>query len=205
MLFTRDLTTILLLTAAFFLAIAFHEANHAFVAMALGDDTPRRHGRLSLNPIRHIDPLGLLVFIFAGVGWGWTPVSPWKLRPDPRIGSALVAVAGPLANLALAFLCSAPLRAGVSMSPLLYQFLFVAASLNLLLFVLNLLPIPPLDGFTVLLGILPPQLAESVRQLERVGPGLIFVLLFVSAILDIDVLRPLFVPMAGLLGLSNLR
>lgn len=207
MLFNPSLNpvTLVLLTLAFLIAVAFHEANHAFVATALGDDTPRRHGRLTLNPIRHIDPLGILMFAMAGVGWGWTPVSPWKLRPNPRVGSALVAAAGPIANLLMAYVLSVPLRAGVSLHPLVHQFLFVAVSLNLLLFVFNLLPIPPLDGFSVLVGLLPAGPAEALRQVERVGPGLILVLFFLSAVVGIDVLRYIFVPVASAFGLPALR
>lgn len=205
MLFTQDLTTMVFLTLAFLLGVAFHEANHAVVATALGDDTPRRHGRLTLNPLRHIDLIGTITFVLAGVGWGWTPVSPWKLRPDPRIGGALVAVAGPLANLLLAFLLSIPLRAGIDVSPTLRHFLLVATTLNLLLFTLNLLPIPPLDGFTVLLGLLPSSMAASLQQLERVGPGLIFLLLFLSGILGLNVLGIFFGPVARAFGLPGLR
>lgn len=205
MLFTRDPLTLVLLTAAFLVAVAFHEANHAFMATALGDDTPRRHGRLTLNPIRHIDLMGILMFAVAGVGWGWTPVTPWKLRPNPRLGSALVAGVGPLANLVLAFVLSLPLRMDLGMPPLLHQFLFVAVSLNLLLFVFNLLPIPPLDGFSVLVGLLPAQPAEALRQLERVGPGIILVLFFLSSIVGLDFLRYLYVPVAAAFGLPGLR
>src|SRR5207248_1445661 len=147
MLFSRnfDLTTLLLMTLSFALAIYVHEGNHALIATALGDDTPRRAGRLSFNPLRHIDRTGLVLFVLAGFGWGWTPVNPRNLRPDARIGSAIVAGAGPVANLALSFLLSLPLRAGIAMPPLLHQFLVAAVVINLILFVLNLIPIPPLD------------------------------------------------------------
>lgn len=200
-----DLTRLLLLTAAFLVAVAFHEANHAFVATALGDSTPRQAGRLSLNPMRHIDPMGILFFIMVGVGWGWTPVNPANLRPNPRLGSALVAIAGPAANLALAFLFSAPLRADVAMPSLLHQFLFVATSLNLLLFVFNLLPIPPLDGFSFLVGVLPRNLSEALHRLERVGPGIILVLFFAAQFLGVDLIGPVFVPVARAFGLAGLR
>ena len=200
-----DLNTILLMTCAFILAVSFHEANHAFVATALGDDTPRRHGRLTLNPLRHIDPLGIIFFVLAGVGWGWTPVSPWKLRPNPKIGSALVAIAGPISNLVLAVVLSAPLRLDLNVAPLVHQFLFLACSLNLLLFVFNLLPIPPLDGFSVLVGVLPAKSAEALRQLERVGPGLLLVLFFLSSFMGFNVIQMLFGPVARAFGLPGLR
>lgn len=200
-----DLTVIILLTLAFVAAIAVHEANHALVATALGDDTPRRHGRLSLNPMRHIDLTGLVIFVLAGVGWGWTPVNPQNLRPNPRAGNALVAGAGPLANLALAVALSLPLRAELPMPFLVHQFLFLAVGLNLLLFVFNLLPIPPLDGFTVLVGVLPRRLGLRVKQLERYGIGLILAFLFLPSLLGIDVFSWIFAPVSRAFGLASLR
>lgn len=200
-----NLTRIVLLTLAFIVAIVVHEANHAVVATALGDDTPRRHGRLSLNPMRHIDLTGLVVFVIAGVGWGWTPVTPGNLRPNPRIGYALVAAAGPLANLLLATLFSVPLRAHVDLPPLVQQFLFTAVALNLLLFVLNLLPVPPLDGFSVLLGVLPDSLAAPLKQLERYGIGLILLVLLLLPMLGVDVIQVLFTPISRAFGLPGLR
>ncbi|HEY3116049.1 MAG TPA: site-2 protease family protein [Chloroflexota bacterium] len=205
MLFYRDPLTILFLTAAFFIAVAFHEANHAFVATALGDDTPRRAGRLTLNPMRHVDRFGLLMFVLAGFGWGYTPVTPSNLRPNPRLGYAIVAAAGPLANLVIAFVLSAPLRMGLPMNPLLHQFLLVAISLNLLLFVLNLLPIPPLDGFSVLLGLVGRPLAERLRQLEQMGPGILIAMIVLSSFVGIDVLGFIYRPVAALFGLPGLR
>jgi Zn-dependent protease len=207
-LFAHDLTTLALATLAFIVAVSLHEANHAFVATALGDDTPRRYGRLSLNPLRHLDPLGVLMFILAGVGWGSTPVSPWKLRPSPRVGSALVAAAGPLANLMLAYLFSLLLRAGAvapPLPPLVHEFLVVAVALNLLLFVFNLLPLPPLDGFSVLLGLVPEPLAAPLKQLERLGPGPILLLLLLIPLTGINVIQMLFAPVAAAFGLSGLR
>jgi Zn-dependent protease len=203
--FTTLLITVLFMTAAYVMAIYVHEGNHALVATALGDDTPRRAGRLSFNPLRHVDRTGLIIFVIAGFGWGWTPVNPRNLRPDPRIGNALVAAAGPLANLALAFALSLPLRAGAELPPLLHQFLFLAAALNLLLFVLNLIPIPPLDGFTVLLGLLPAHLAAALKPIERAGVGLIFALLFLPSLMGVDVLRLVYDPVSRLFGLASLR
>jgi Zn-dependent protease len=200
-----DLTRIVLLTLAFIVAIAVHEGNHALVATALGDDTPRRHGRLSLNPMRHVDLTGLVVFVLAGVGWGWTPVTPGNLRPDPRVGSAIVAAAGPLANLFLAVLFSIPLRANLELPPILHQFLFAAVALNLLLFVLNLLPLPPLDGFSVLLGVLPASLAVPLKQMERYGILLILLVLLLLPMWGINVLESLFTPISRAFGLPGLR
>jgi Zn-dependent protease len=210
-LFNHDLTYVLLSTIAFIIAVSVHEANHAFVATALGDDTPRRFGRLSLNPMRHIDAMGILFFALAGIGWGATPVTPANLKPNPLAGNALVALAGPLSNLVLAILFSIPLRANLDLPPLAHQFLFVAAVLNLLLSVFNLIPIPPLDGFTILLGIVPRPLAWKLRGLERYGLGILLVLLVLPGLLGLRIpgcgepLSCLFAPIARLFGVASLR
>ena len=200
-----DPLLIILYTLAFIVAVSVHEANHAFVATALGDDTPRLAGRLSLNPMRHVDKTGILFFILAGFGWGWTPVNPQNLRPNPRIGNAIVAIAGPVANLGLALLCSMLLRANLDLPPLANQFLGAAALLNLLLFVFNLIPIPPLDGFTVLLGLLPTKLANTLRGLERYGLGLLFALLILPSFLGFDIVGILFRIFARAFGISGPR
>ena len=195
-----DPLTIILATIAFIFAIACHEANHAFVATALGDDTPRLAGRLTLNPMRHISPLGILTFVLMGFGWGWTPVSPWKLRPNPRLGSAIVAAAGPLANLALALVLTVPLRLGVALSPELHRFLVLAIILNLTLFVFNLLPIPPLDGFSFLVGILPQGPSGALKQLERYGVGILMALMTHPSFIGINIIGAVVDPLLALAG-----
>ena len=199
---------LLFMTGALIVAISAHEANHALVATALGDDTPRRFGRLSLNPFRHIQIGMLIVFVLLGVGWGSTPVTPSKLRPSPRTGSAIVAVSGPLANLALALLLSLPFRAHWNLPDFVLQFLLIAISLNVLLFVFNLIPFPPLDGFTVLLGVLPSTLAAALKRIERFGVYLIPAL-FLLSFFGFNILAPfLYSAMAFVsrgLGLPSLR
>jgi Zn-dependent protease len=211
LLFNPDPQYIILATIAFIIAVSVHEANHAFAATALGDDTPRLHGRLTLNPLKHVDALGILFFALAGIGWGATPVNPANLRPNPRTGNALVALAGPVANLVLAFLFSIPLRANVQLDPLLHNFLFIATALNLLLFVFNLIPIPPLDGFSVLLGVLPREIAWRLRGIERYGLGLLLLLLVLPSLVGFRIpgcgapLSCLFAPVARAFGLPDLR
>jgi len=196
-------------TIAFIVAIAAHEGNHAFVATALGDDTPRRAGRLTLNPLRHIDLTGLIIFVLAGFGWGVTPIDIRKLRPNPRLGSAIVAAAGPVANLALVLLFVFALRVSHDLPTLVVYFLLTAITLNLILFVLNLIPLPPLDGFTLLVGVLPAPLANALKQLERYGLGLIFLLLFVLQFFGVHILSSVIdyfvTPIARLLGIPGLR
>lgn len=188
------------------LAITLHEAAHGYAALALGDDTARQAGRLSLNPLRHVDRVGtiilpgfLLLFQLLTIHrvvfmFGWAkpvPVSAWKFR-DPRRGMALVAVAGPAMNFFLAWLAAlvmpvphglaAPgadnyLEAIIGQNPLLAAFLFYFMLTNLVLGLFNLLPIPPLDGGRIAVGILPLELARKWAQLERFGIVLVIVLL----------------------------
>jgi Zn-dependent protease len=175
------------------LAITLHEAAHGYAALALGDDTARRAGRLSLNPLRHVDRVGtillpgvllifqLLTFHRVLFMFGWAkpvPVSAWKFR-DPRRGMALVAIAGPAMNFFLAWLGALLLPASETTfwSVLATQFLFYFILTNLVLGLFNLLPIPPLDGGRIAVGILPLELARRWARLERFGILLVIVLL----------------------------
>ncbi|MBV9279100.1 MAG: site-2 protease family protein [Chloroflexi bacterium] len=178
---TIDMIIILLI------AIDIHELAHAVVADRLGDPTPRRLGELSLNPFVHMDQIGVILLILTSIGsfaftYGRTHVTPSNLKYGPQRGNAIVAIAGPLSNLALAALLVVPLRlegtGAITLSPQVNFFLYLAVALNILLFVLNLLPIPPLDGFTVLGGFLTARQMYSLAPLQQWGP-LIILLLFI--------------------------
>ncbi len=174
------------LLLALVVAITFHEFCHALGARELGDLTATRQGRLSLNPIAHLDPIGSLMILLAGFGWGKpVPVNVYNLRPPlgARRGMSVVAAAGPVSNVLMAAVASLPIRFGlVELSvigfvafdgrrddPLAY-FLQSIIILNLALAAFNLLPIAPLDGFKVVLGLLPNQAAAQFSRLEPIGP-----------------------------------
>ncbi|WP_028579643.1 site-2 protease family protein [Desulfogranum japonicum] len=160
----------------FLLALTFHELAHGYVAYRLGDPTAKNAGRLTMNPVKHIDPLGALVFIFAHVGWAKpVPVNPVNFR-DPQKGMLWVSLAGPGANILLAII-SLPvfmLITHMSMLPLsilkpLVQMVAASVWINIALAIFNCLPIPPLDGSKVLMSLLPPQQAYAFSKFETYG------------------------------------
>lgn len=177
------------------LAFAYHEFAHALVADRLGDPTPRSYGRMSLNPFVHLDKVGTIMVLLFGFGYAYTPINPSRLQGNPRVSHAIVAVAGPLANLLMAALFALPIRLGLvamapptSALPSLYSFLALGVFANLLLFAFNLLPIPPLDGFTVLQGILPAEMAYRLEPLRRYGLLILLGALFLLPRLGLDLI-----------------
>lgn len=155
-------------------AIPFHEAGHALASYLLGDDTAKRQGRLSLNPFAHFDLLGTLCMIFAGVGWA-KPVSTDPRRfKHPKLGMALTALAGPAANLVLAYLAMAAWKLVYYWAPdgtaavFFAMFLRALVSMDIGLAVFNLIPVPPLDGSRVLLVFLPQRLYFGAMKYEKV-------------------------------------
>lgn len=170
------LAQILGIAVALVIGITFHEFSHALIADQLGDRRPRALGRVSLNPAAHIDPVGALVFLLAGFGWGRpVPVNVYALRPG-RIGMAMVAAGGPVANVMVAVAAAVLYRlldlGGAGGFPL--ETAFWVVFFNILLAIFNLLPIPPLDGYNVLLAFLPPR---AVFTVQRYAPYGILVLL----------------------------
>ncbi len=133
------------------------------------------------------------MLMLAGFGWATTPVNPNRLRGNPRTSMAIVAIAGPAANLVMATLYALPIRLGAvapappgDILPSLFQFLVMGVQINLLLFAFNLLPIPPLDGFTILLGLLPAELAYKLEPMRRYGPMVLLVAIFLLPMLRLN-------------------
>ena len=204
---------------ALVVGIAFHEFCHAAAASALGDNTARRLGRLSLNPLRHLDPFGTLLLFLAGFGWGKpVPVNTYALRNGPRMGMAVVAAAGPLSNLLIAAIVAVPIRlgwtpwrnpfafigstAGWEMTDYLGLFFSAGVLFNVILAVFNMIPLAPLDGFKVALGLLPLDLARPLAQLERYGMAILMILFFMPFFFGYSPLGEIMVP--AVQGLSEI-
>jgi Zn-dependent protease len=169
---------------ALVVGITFHEFSHALVADQLGDHRPRALGRVSINPIRHLDPVGSLLFLIAGFGWGKpVPVNAYALRPG-RIGLTMVALAGPAANFGVAAVVAALFRvlqvAGLLDSEFPRLVVISIVYYNAVLGLLNLIPIPPLDGYNVVLPLLPPRQAFVAQRYAQYGFIALLLLLVLS-------------------------
>lgn len=162
-----------------FVAFPVHEFAHAAAAVALGDETPRRMGRYTLNPLPHIDPLGAILIAFTGFGWA-KPVqwNPRNISVDPKLGSIIVSFAGPLSNLVLALIASLLLPLFDQRGVVNYLLFFM--QINVLLFVFNLIPIPPLDGSHILFALLPGDNFALQMQLSRYGFLILLLVIFLA-------------------------
>ena len=165
-----DPTAFVLLVAALIGAIGLHEYAHALAADLQGDRMPRAMGRLTPNPIRHLDPVGTLFILLVGFGWG----KPVEFRPSAlssqRFGAAMVALAGPVMNLLLAFIAAlVAVQFQEGLPDFLYRFLAGFFSINVLLAVFNLIPLPPLDGSRLLTIFLPPKRQNVIFFLDQYG------------------------------------
>lgn len=206
----KFITELILLAPPLLLALTCHEFAHGYVAYRLGDPTAKDLGRLSLNPLKHLDPIGTIAFFFIKFGWAKpVPVNPHYFK-DPKKDMLWVALAGPATNLALAIV-SATLAKGLWFfaSQLPYStlaeailvplngMLIASVWINLVLCIFNFLPIPPLDGSRILMGLLPNGLAASYMKFERYGFVLVLILAF-SGVLS-KVIMPLISFANGLL------
>jgi Zn-dependent protease len=210
-----DLVQIVFFLLALVVSISIHEFSHAWAAHELGDPTARRLGRMTLNPLVHFDPIGALMIAFMafsgwGIGWGKpVPVNPYNLRTNPRVGMGLTAAAGPFSNLILATLFALPIRLGWASSGLLQAFLWTMVLTNVSLAVFNLIPLPPLDGFNVVQGLLGTfrtrwayDWGKRLDQVAAYGPILLLALLSLGWFTQINLLSRIMGPVVdGLLTL----
>ncbi len=171
---------IIAVAAIILVALPVHEMAHAAMAVHLGDPTPRTQGRYTLNPIAHIDPIGAILIVFSGFGWA-KPVqwNPRNIDVDIRLGTILVAAAGPVSNLLLAAIAVSLVP--FATIPMLGRFLTFFAWINALLFVFNLIPIPPLDGSHILFALLPGDNFELRMALNRYGFLILLITIFLAS------------------------
>lgn len=197
MLGSFSLVDILVKLIVLLIAIPFHEFAHAWAADRMGDRTARAMGRLTLNPLAHLDPIGSLMILVSGFGWGKpVPVNPYQMRGRSLTSMAVTAASGPLSNLLLATLFAAPIRLDLipermwytSWGDWLITGLLLATWINVGLALFNLLPIAPLDGFSVALGILPLPWARKLAGIQQYGPMILLALIALGSLGNLDLL-----------------
>jgi Zn-dependent protease len=195
-------------------AFTIHELAHAWTADRFGDPTPRQHGRLTLNPLAHLDPIGSLLLLVAGFGWAKpVPINPYALQRRSPAAVMWVSLAGPLSNFLMALLAAIPFRLGLvsrfgaldrpgqilpSLDLLLYEFIFI----NLILMLFNLIPLAPLDGDKVADYFIPPAWSRALERIRPYGPLILMLLVFVGPAMGFNFLGWIIgPPMSVLLGL----
>lgn len=197
---------LILLIPAILFALSVHEFSHGVVAYKLGDPTAKDAGRLTLNPLSHLDPVGTLMLFLVHFGWAKpVPVNPAYFK-NPKRDMLWVALAGPASNMALAFLSGLAVRA-MSAVPGFYQsgstgtmiitMFYLSVQINLALAVFNLLPIPPLDGSKILYGMLPAEYEHIAYNLERYGPGVLLGLVLFGMLTGVSIIWMFIGPFVG--------
>jgi len=195
--------SLLLIAPPILMALTFHEYAHAYAAHRFGDDTARLSGRLTLNPLRHLDPLGTIMIFLVHFGWAKpVPVNPYNLR-NPKKDMLWISAAGPLSNMLLALISGllfrlfsdfAMVAERNSLAGLLLLVVFFSLKINLALAIFNILPIAPLDGSKILYGLLPPGFGKMILTIERYGPFILIGLIIFGQVTGVSILGRLIWP-----------
>ena len=203
-----DFERILLSAPVILLALTFHEFSHAYVANRFGDDTAKLSGRLTMNPLAHLDPMGTIMIFL--VHFGWAKPVPVKLNnlKNPKQGMLWISAAGPLSNILLALICALLLRFFITMEITLQpgsamvafiEMIILSLRINLALAIFNLLPIAPLDGSKIMYGLLPYRFGKHIHLLERYGPVLLLGMIIFSYSTGVPILGRVIWPSVGFL------
>jgi len=179
MLFRVPIEVLILLIPVLVFALVFHEFSHAWVANKLGDPTARYSGRLTLNPLAHLDPFGSLMILFVGFGWAKPVPVDSRYLSNPRVDMMKIAFAGPAANLLLAFVGGTIIRMGIFGGSITLM-LILFTQINIMLAVFNMIPIPPLDGSQIFSGLMMRRNPELVHKLQMYGPQILLGLIMIG-------------------------
>ena len=204
-----NVSTPILISRLITLVIAFtvHEFSHAYVATAFGDDTAHLNGRLTLNPLKHLDFLGSILLLTVGFGWAKpVPINPTVLKEKSRFATMWVSVAGPLSNFFMAAIAALPIRFGLvnystsgTILPTAYTFLVNFIAINLLLLVFNLIPLAPLDGEKVVEAFIPESIRGGFDAIRPYGSIILLVLIFALPMIGIDLFQQYMIPVVQFL------
>ncbi len=210
-----DPSTLIARIIVLVVAFTIHEFSHAATADYFGDDTPRANGRLTLNPLAHLDPIGSLLLLVAGFGWAKpVPINPYALNRRSSAAVAWVSFAGPLSNLLMAVFAAIPFRLGlVSLNdigggsashllPTIPELLYSFIAINLILMLFNLIPLAPLDGEKIADYFFPPSWSRVLDQIRPYGPMILMAVIFIGPLVHLDIFGWVIgVPMTYLLRL----
>ena len=197
-----DFVPLLLSVPPILLALSFHEYAHGWMAYRLGDPTAKHEGRLTMNPLAHLDPLGTMMIIIVHFGWAKpVPVNPMNLK-DPKKDMLWIALAGPVSNVIMAAGLGLILRIMIGMGMRVdgsflgyFQYmLYFAVMINLVLAIFNMIPIPPLDGSKILFGLLPTEYEESYLRFQQFGPMVLLGLVVINSYFGIPIFSVLITP-----------
>lgn len=199
MIFNLSIPILITRVITLLLAFTFHEFAHAAVATLLGDTTPKMNGRLTLNPLAHLDPMGTLTLLFAGFGWAKpVPINPYAVQRKTKAGMMLVSLAGPATNFLLGVLAAIPLRFGWvpliasragAILPTPGEFLLEFLYINLSLFLFNLIPLAPLDGEKIISFFLPEHWVDALDRIRPYSPIILLVIVFVLPMMGFDLIN----------------
>ena len=198
MLFRLPLEVLIILLPILIFSLCFHEFSHGYIAYRLGDHTAARSGRLTLNPLAHLDPIGSLMILFVGFGWAKpVPVNPINFS-NPRVDMMKVAFAGPASNLILAFIAGLMIRfsnySDLMNNGILYQTLYVFSFINIALAVFNMLPVAPLDGSQIFGNMISKNNPELAWKLQMYGPKILMGLILIGIITPFSLLGTIMMP-----------